>query len=255
MRHRRHYLPLGLAWAVAGCTLTDDAYEPIPAVGASPESIPVVSGLQPMPGAGPEAESAANASPTGASADEGVGLTGALDPGRSNDEFGDPNVATDVAVAALGDAGVDVPGGATGDAGAPLAPSAPCPGTAFDGSCYEFFDELVAWDTAEQRCVAWGGYLATVESSEENGFIAGWPSALGVTNAAGSGIWLGGTDATTDGDFLWRNDGPLSFENWGPNQPDNGAGVDCIEQRNDGSASWYDRRCTDVQRYVCEKPL
>jgi hypothetical protein len=28
-----------------------------------------------------------------------------------------------------------------------------------------------------------------------------------------------------------------------------------IEARNDRTVSWYDRRCTDQQRYVCERPL
>jgi hypothetical protein len=47
----------------------------------------------------------------------------------------------------------------------------------------------------------------------------------------------------------------VAYQNWGSNQPDNGGGVDCIEKRNDGSFSWYDRRCTDSQRYACEREL
>ena len=82
-----------------------------------------------------------------------------------------------------------------------------------------------------------------------------WPSALGIVDGEGSGIWLGGTDAARDGDFRWWDDSLLLFDNWAPNQPDNGAGIDCIEKRNDGTGAWYDQRCTDAHPYVCERPL
>jgi hypothetical protein len=107
---------------------------------------------------------------------------------------------------------------------------------------------------AEQRCVDWGGHLASVESPEEDVFLDDWPAQLAIPFADGSGIWLGGTDAVLDGDFRWWDTSPLAFAGWAPNQPDNGVGVDCIEKRNDGSALWYDRRCTDPQAFVCERP-
>jgi hypothetical protein len=36
----------------------------------------------------------------------------------------------------------------------------------------------VSWDVAEQRCVDWGGHLASAGSPEEDGFLDAWPSAL-----------------------------------------------------------------------------
>lgn len=141
------------------------------------------------------------------------------------------------------------------DADASLPPgSAPCPGLLFEGSCYEFFDEQLTWSEAEERCIAWGGHLASVESSEEDAFIGAWPALLGVAPLDGSGLWLGGADAASDGDFRWWDDRPLSFAGWAPDQPNNGAGVDCIEKRNDATQRWYDRRCTDRRRHVCERP-
>jgi hypothetical protein len=136
----------------------------------------------------------------------------------------------------------------------PSRPSVPCPGVVFEGSCYEFFDEQTSWREAEARCAAWGGHLASVESSEEDAFIGAWPALSGVPLLDGSGIWLGGTDALRDGNFRWSDDRALSFVGWAPDQPNNGVGVDCIEKRNDATQSWYDRRCTDGERYVCERP-
>jgi hypothetical protein len=145
------------------------------------------------------------------------------------------------------------------DAGAPVPPTTPaepCSTLAFAGSCYEVFAEFVSWTVAEQRCVDWGGHLAIVTSAEEDDFLDAWPDALGIAGQDGTGIWLGGTDASAENDFRWAaDDSPVSYENWGLNQPDNGGGLDCIEKRNDGTDSWYDRRCTDSQRYACEREL
>jgi hypothetical protein len=139
------------------------------------------------------------------------------------------------------------------DASSPRPP-APCPGLVFEGSCYEFFDEQVSWSHAEERCAAWGGQLASVESSEEDAFMSAWPALMGVPLLNGAGLWLGGTDALGDGDFRWQGDRPLGFTGWAADQPNNGTGVDCIEKRNDFAQGWYDRRCTDGERYVCERP-
>jgi hypothetical protein len=179
-----------------------------------------------------------------------------------------------------GDAGSSAPdgGGTPGDAGTPPSrdaspapsvgdaspppqeldasppPREPCPGLVFEGSCYEFFDEQTSWNEAEARCAAWGGHLASVESSDEDAFIGAWPALVGIPLLDGSGLWLGGTDALRDGDFRWWDDRSLDFVGWASDQPNNGAGLDCIEKRNDATQRWYDRRCTDGERYVCERP-
>jgi hypothetical protein len=131
----------------------------------------------------------------------------------------------------------------------------PCTGSTFEGSCYEFVAERVVWSVAEEACVAWGGQLASVESLEEDAFLAAWPAQLGVPAGDGTGIWLGATDALSENQFLWPDNTPLIFAGWAPNQPDNGAGLDCVEKRNDATALWYDRRCTDLNPFVCERGL
>ena len=106
----------------------------------------------------------------------------------------------------------------------------------------------------EERCVAWGGHLASVESLEEDAFLGAWPALVGIGFWDGSGLWLGGTDARADGDFRWSDDRALSYVGWASDQPNNGQGIDCIEKRNDPTQRWYDRRCVDGERYVCERP-
>lgn len=204
--------------------------------------------------------------------DDGAGATSAASEQERelarDAGFDASDAATDAGASEL-DAGAPV-----SDAGAPEAPDAsppdpieppeaepdagppsePCPGLVFEAACYEFFDEQLGWSEAEARCVAWGGHLASVDSPEEDAFLGAWPALLGVPWLEGSGLWLGGTDAVADGDFRWWDGRPLSVAAWAPGQPDNGAGLDCIEKRNDSTQRWYDKRCSDRLRYACERP-
>src|SRR5690606_1314063 len=166
----------------------------------------------------------------------------------------DVSVEADAGAPPIGDTVVDE-GEPEPDTAAEPPPGAPCTGNEFGGSCYQLFAEVAPWGVAEQRCVAWGGHLASVESEAEDDFISSWPALLGIPPGNGSGIWLGATDAALDGDFRWWDDAQVLFDNWAVFQPDNGPGVDCIEKRNDAAALWYDRRCTDALPFVCERPL
>jgi hypothetical protein len=256
-RHRR-WLLLAAAWAGAACTLTDDSFEPssvdrggelnpeapsdgspLPAEAASP--VPPGDGSSGSEGNEPELGDVPLDTPDTGSGGRPGGATGD-DASQNGNEGGDAGVGPDL-------------GKTDPDAASQPPASLACPGSEFADSCYEIFGELAAWDVAEQRCGAWGGHLASVQSLEEDAFLDDWPAQLGIPFADGSGVWLGGTDAALDGDFRWLDDSALSFLGWAPNQPDNGAGIDCIEKRNDGIGLWYDRRCTDPRPFVCERPL
>ena len=185
------------------------------------------------------------------------GGEGTLDAGRSPSDAGAPDGPDASAGSGTLDASTPPPSITPPPVTPPPVtpqPGEPCPGLVFEGTCYEFFDEPLAWNDAESSCIAWGGHLASVESSEEDAFIGAWPALLGVPLLDGSGLWLGGSDARAEGDFRWWDARPLSFAGWASDQPNNGAGVDCIEKRNDATQRWYDRRCNDGERYVCERP-
>ena len=257
---------LVVACAAWGCTLTAEPFEPglvdrsqvastpggaaadCAAAGCSAAEPPPLEGAagaggvgEPLPGEeeGEAGSSAIPFEPGGATGGELGGTSGGAAPA-------DPAGA---------DAGAGIAGGqGAADGGGPPASGEPCPGQVFGGSCYEFFSQVANWSAAELRCVAWGGHLASVESSAEDELLEGWPEVLGDTAAGVSGIWLGGTDAADDGEFVWSDGSPMAFEGWAANQPDNGVGVDCIEKRNDGAALWYDSRCADQHPFVCEKP-
>jgi hypothetical protein len=220
-RHRR-WLLLAAAWAAAGCTLTDDSFEPSSVDRGGELNPEAPSGGLPLP------DDAASSMPPG---DVGSGNEGS-EPELGNvpldtpdtDSGGRPGSATGANAGQTGnegDAGVGPdPGNEDPDVDAappPLTP--PCPGSEFGDSCYEVFGELAAWDVAEQRCLAWGGHLASIQSPEEDAFLDDWPVQLGIPFADGSGIWLGATDAAVDGDFRWPDGSVLSFSSWAPTQP------------------------------------
>jgi lectin-like protein len=284
---------LVVACVALGCTLTADEFEPNPAGSAETETGGLTGTeppLAPTPSPGsatnpsPVTEAGEGADPTAALDPTDVGGDGAegANLGTGGDDVGQdagveaadagdasaPDASAPEPVAAPPgesprDASVAPPSALPLDAGPPPEsqpplgaqdPTEPCPGIAYEDSCYEFFGEPLSWTVAEERCVAWGGHLASVESFDEDFFIGIWPLVLGIPRGDGTGIWLGGTDARRDGDFRWADDRPLSFAGWAPNQPDNGLGVDCIQKRNDGSGRWYDLRCSDAEPYVCERP-
>lgn len=192
------------------------------------------------------------------SGDEASSATGSGEPGSGEPSSGEPGSAngSDEASSANGTQGQPEPPFFFPPPPPPPPPAPePCPGPTFGGSCYQVFNEFLSWDLAEQRCVGWGGHLATIESSEEDAFLDGWPEELGIEVSDVSSVWLGGTDVARDGDFRWIGDRTLPFIGWAPGQPDNGVGGDCIEKRNDAAGQWYDRRCVDYLRFVCERPF
>jgi hypothetical protein len=287
--HTRFELVALLMLAAGGCTAAGDL-EPNPlttepgaggvagskspsAPGQAPSRSPVSPPMARSPGktASPvdlfpvdEADQNAGGTPSGAGAvgtslDAGLDAFDAGDGGdagaspRDGGPQRDAGAPPSVDASAAPNAGDASPPPNALDA-SPAPARAPCPGLSFEGSCYEFFDEQTSWSEAEARCAAWGGHLASVETPEEDAFLGAWPGLLGVALLDGSGLWLGGTDALRDGDFRWSEDRSLDFVGWASDQPNNGAGVDCIEKRNDATQRWYDRRCTDAERYVCERP-
>ena len=93
----------------------------------------------------------------------------------------------------------------------PRPPSPPLP-------VYTLMNEALSWSDANAACLAAGQHLASVHSAAEN--------ALLLTAVAGNtNVWIGGTDAASEGTWVWSPSGtPLSYTNWYPGEPNNGHG-------------------------------
>ncbi|KAI4883140.1 hypothetical protein NFI96_020584, partial [Prochilodus magdalenae] len=107
-------------------------------------------------------------------------------------------------------------------------PQSPCVGDAccaggwkyFSGSCYYFSTDNKTWAESRDACVAAGGDLVIINSTEEQDFLK--------RSYPGSGIqryWVGLTDAVKEGDWRWLDGTRLSeTKYWNRKEPDNWKG-------------------------------
>jgi len=109
---------------------------------------------------------------------------------------------------------------AAADAGAGTAETAPVAGgggrppdaVSFDGHWYKVFASGEGWAAAEARCREMGGYLACMGTRGENRFIE--------RISDGRSLWVGGSDAESEGAWKWVSGEAFSFTDWAPGQPD-----------------------------------
>eukprot|EP00964_Phaeocystis_antarctica_P093722 scaffold60554_cov72-Phaeocystis_antarctica.AAC.4 len=107
--------------------------------------------------------------------------------------------------------------------------------------------DALSWDNANAACLAVDLQLASVHSAAQN--------ALLVTAAAGNRVWIGGTDAASEGAWVWSpSNTPLSYTNWNAGEPnDYRTGEDCVLLSSHHGV-WNDYPCGRSLRYVCEQP-
>jgi hypothetical protein len=144
----------------------------------------------------------------------------------------------------LDDAGADAE--PTADASSLLACGADAQLGPDGQTCYFLSPGVLGWGAANQSCTASGRRLVKIESAAEDAFIAGLSDV---------DVWIGASDVLADNSFVWSDNTPISFANWGPAQPDAFPGPDCVEKRQEAGERWYDQPCDEAQRFVCEAPL
>lgn len=112
-----------------------------------------------------------------------------------------------------GDTGVDVPLVETSDchdiAGWKYNPDT--------GHWYKRTRISSTFDEAERVAEQWCGYLVEVEDAAENAWIARESGFL--TDVIF--VWMGLSDAETEGDFRWSSGAPATLANWSRNEPNN----------------------------------
>lgn len=142
----------------------------------------------------------------------------------------------------------------------PCAANPVIPGYLFLGEVngsryYESVDKF-AWLDAKNEAINAGGYLAVINDSVENLYLA---SQLSANNA-----WIGLTDEVAEGTFAWINGDPVNFTNWRSGQPDNGggAGNGCSNPNNGAdytylnrnNADWLDKKGCTEYNFLMEVP-
>ena len=105
----------------------------------------------------------------------------------------------------------------------------------FEGNTY-FYLSGDDFDALEAEAVSLGGRLASINSQEENDFVAQW---LGPDRRPCIGL----TDREEEGTFVWISGEPVVFTNWAPGFPDEAAGGgDFVRISPDnGNGLWFDQ--------------
>eukprot|EP00964_Phaeocystis_antarctica_P042309 scaffold24242_cov66-Phaeocystis_antarctica.AAC.5 len=117
---------------------------------------------------------------------------------------------------------------------------------------YTLMSDALSWHDADAACQAAGLQLASVHSAAQN--------ALLVAAAAGNRVWIGGTDAASEGTWVWSpSNTPLSYTNWATGQPAGQRSENCVKvysADNDGPGQWHDYPCDGPYPgfYVCQQP-
>ena len=123
----------------------------------------------------------------------------------------------------------------------PSLPAPSCTYTLMSGA-------LLMWADADAACQAAGLQLASVQSAEQNTLL--------LAVAYGNNVWIGGTDAASEGTWVWSGSNtPLSYTNWADGEPNNyysryNLTEDCLELYSSGE--WNDQLCGRARKYVCQ---
>ena len=119
------------------------------------------------------------------------------------------------------------------------------------GFCYKRGEAKADYDTAKAACEADSSDLASVTSETENLVVHSVLTADGNNNNG----WLGATDTTTDGTWVWDDTSTWSYENWWTTSALGTAGgtvQNCVQMRW-SDTTWDDIKCTASKWFVCKK--
>ncbi|MEO1620018.1 MAG: LamG-like jellyroll fold domain-containing protein, partial [Cyanobacteria bacterium J06632_3] len=113
-------------------------------------------------------------------------------------------------------------------------------GIRHNGSLYLLTQEA-SWHDAQAQAKLWGGNLITLNNSEEEDWVR---QTFGETE----GFWIGITDTTVEGQFVWVSGEEVEYTNWAPGEPNNDGDQDYGYMNFGGSKQWDDARSSSGER-------
>lgn len=106
----------------------------------------------------------------------------------------------------------------------------------YNGHSYQITSAAMTWTNAEAEAVSMGGHLVTINDALENSWLAG--TFTGYSND----IWIGYSDATKEGTWVWTDGSDSTYANWDyyNNQPDNHLGQEDYGEISISTGRWND---------------
>ncbi|MCC7536515.1 MAG: hypothetical protein IT379_09895 [Deltaproteobacteria bacterium] len=112
--------------------------------------------------------------------------------------------------------------------------------------CYEVLTTAVGFDAARGLCRGRSGDLVTFTDTDEETFV------LGIV-PAGTSFWIGLTDASSEGTWVWVDGTPFDYWRWSSGEPDDTRGGQDCARVGAGGGPWSSERCRDSHAAVCER--
>jgi len=91
---------------------------------------------------------------------------------------------------------------------------------------YYFLLGSDTWTASQVQAASLGGNLVTINDAAENAWVVSTFLNYGGINRD---LWIGLSDAASEGTFKWVSGEPFTYSNWEPGQPDNGQGIYPVE--------------------------
>ena len=103
-------------------------------------------------------------------------------------------------------------------------------------------DSPLSWEAAEEACHLMGSdtHLASVTTEEHQ--LAVSHLASGQAN-----VWIGLNDRSTEGMFVWSDEEPLGYSNWGVYDPSGDGDAVTLQ----GDQHWADNPDDNLLPYIC----
>lgn len=114
----------------------------------------------------------------------------------------------------------------------------------FNGSKYYCSRSNYSYEESKIKAAQAGGHLVSIESEEENQFVA---DHIGSATA-----FIGLTDANKEGDFIWDDGSAFGYNNWYQFQPNDYNNQDYVEIMRSGL--WNDIENDAIREFVMEIP-
>ena len=93
------------------------------------------------------------------------------------------------------------------------------------------------WNAAEAFAQQLGGHLVSINSQAEQDFV--WQN-FGNVAGVDRRVWIGFSDAASEGSFAWADGSPAKFTNWNPGEPNNSGGVEHYAELLGSNGRWND---------------
>ncbi|XP_049328653.1 C-type lectin domain family 17, member A-like [Astyanax mexicanus] len=119
----------------------------------------------------------------------------------------------------------------------------------FNSSLYYVSTEEKSWTKSRNDCRERGSDLVIINSREEQDFIN--------TLRKGQGVWIGLSDAETEGVWKWVDGSELITGFWRPGEPNSNGDEDCVitDIGSDPVNNWNDYPCNRQLVWICEKRI